>query len=218
MSKPVAVIKVGGDILLDESQWRGLADNLSDLHRQGWHCVLLHGGGPQVNELQRKLGMTPNKVAGRRITSEQDLLCVIQAIAGQVNVELTNALQQYDLPVIGTHGASGVITASKRPPVAVTGVDGLVDFGSVGDVQAINSRLLRKLLNCDLIPVIATLARDEEGALFNINADTTVVAIAKSLQADLLCMVTGVGGIFADINDSDSLIQSIDRAKARTFA
>lgn len=214
MSKPIAVIKVGGDVLLEESQWRGLAENLSDLYKQGWHCVVLHGGGPQVNELQHKLGMTPNKVAGRRITSDQDLLCVIQAIAGQVNVELTNALQQYDLPVLGLHGATGLIKARKRPPIAVSGIDGLVDFGSVGDVQHINTVLLTQLLDCDLIPVIATLARDDNGSIFNINADTTVVAIAKALQADVLCMVTAVGGIYADINDPDSLLQSINATTA----
>ncbi len=214
LSHPIAVIKVGGDVLLDESQWRGLAENVSYLHSQGWHCVLLHGGGPQVNALQEKIGLTPNKVAGRRITSPDDLLCVMQAIAGQVNVELTNCLQLAGLPVVGTHGASGIITAKRRPPIEVSGVDGLVDFGLVGDVQSINEQYLQNLLSHQLIPVIATLARDDDGVIYNINADTTAVAIAKALQADILCLVTAIGGIYADIADPGSLITTINDAKA----
>ena len=214
MNKPIAVIKVGGDVMLAEPQWRGLAENITYLHNNGWQCVILHGGGPQVNELQQRLGLTPKKAAGRRITSPDDLLCVIQAIAGQVNVELTNRLQLWNLPVLGLHGASGIITARKRPPITVSGVDGLVDFGAVGDVTEINRQRLSELLDLGLIPVIATLARDEFGSLYNINADTTVVAIAKALQANVLCMVTAIGGIYADINDPQSLINPVDKEKA----
>ncbi len=205
-----AVIKVGGDVLLSEPQWRGLAENIQYIHRAGWQCVILHGGGPQVNSLQEQIGLTPNKVAGRRITSERDLVCVMQAIAGQVNVELCNRLQQWHLPVIGTHGASGLISATKRPPMLVSGIEKPVDFGLVGDVDAINTEQLLALLSAGLIPVIATLARDEQANIYNINADTTVVAIARALQADILCMVTAVGGIYRDIEDPESLITTIN--------
>lgn len=209
-----AIFKVGGDILLSEPQWRGLGASLSYLHKLGWRCVVLHGGGPQVNLLQTSLGITPNKVAGRRITSEEDLLQVKQAIVGEVNVKLCNYLQLYNLSVLGTHGATGLIRASKRPPIEVSGVDGLVDFGSVGDVNQINTTLLDLLLDANFIPVIATLARNNTGDIFNINADTTAVAIARAMKADLLAMVTGIGGIYRDIDDADSLIKTIDAGTA----
>lgn len=210
----IAVIKVGGDVLLSEPQWRGLAENLRDIHTAGWQCVILHGGGPQVNQLQEQIGLTPNKVAGRRITSERDLLCVMQAIAGQVNVELCNRLQQWQLPVIGTHGASGIVSATKRPPMVVASHEEPIDFGSVGDVKTINHELLHSLLNAGLIPVIATLARDDEGHLYNINADTTVVAIARELQADLLCMVTAVGGIYENLDRPETLYPTVNESIA----
>jgi acetylglutamate kinase len=209
-----AIFKVGGDILLAEHQWRGLGANLAYLHKQGWRCVVLHGGGPQVNSLQESLGIKPNKIAGRRITTEQDLLQVKQAIVGEVNVQLCNYLQLYNLSVLGTHGATGIIRASKRPPIPVSGVEGLVDFGSVGDVNQINTTVLDLLLDANFIPVIATLGRNNAGDIFNINADTTAVAIARAMNADLLCMVTGVGGIYTDLNDPGSLINPIDERRA----
>lgn len=213
MSKRV-LIKVGGDVLLDEAQFNGLVANIKSLHDEGWQIILLHGGGPQVNQLLTKLQIMPKKVSGRRITSQDDLRHVIHAIAGEVNVELTNLLLTAGLPALGIHGASDIVQATKRPPVKVTGVEGLVDFGAVGDVQSVNEQLLSNLLDIDIIPVIATLARDTEGNIYNINADTTAVAIAEAMQADLLVMVTAIGGIYRDINDPDSRINEIDRTHA----
>lgn len=207
----IAVIKVGGDVLLSQPQWRGLAENISYIHQTGWQCIVLHGGGPQVNVLQQQLGLIPNKIAGRRVTSQRDLMCVMQAIAGQVNVELCNRLQQSQLPVIGTHGASGIIQANKRPPMKVPGQESLIDFGLVGDVESINAAHIRSLLQTGAIPVIATLARDNEGNVYNINADTTVVAIARELQADLLCMVTAVGGIYKDLDKPETLLDIVNQ-------
>ena len=208
------VIKVGGDVLLDDAQAQGLVANIKSLHQAGYQIILLHGGGPQVNKLLTKLQITPKKVSGRRITSQSDLLHVIHAIAGEANVQLTNLLLTENLPALGIHGASDIIHATKRPPVKVTGVEELVDFGAVGDVESINTELLTKLLAIDIIPVIATLARDSAGNIYNINADTTAVAIARALKVDLLIMVTAIGGIYRDLNDPTSLIQKIDRTMA----
>lgn len=215
MSK-IAVIKVGGDVLLDEAESRGLASNIKDLRDHGWSIVVLHGGGPQVNRLQQCHGLVANKVAGRRITSEKDLLVVKQAIAGEVNVDLVAILATLDLPAFGCHGASGgLIKAKKRPPIIVTGGgDKPIDFGEVGDVTEIDSELIIGLLALDLIPVIATLGISDEGRIFNINADTTVVQIAKALQAKLLLLTTQVGGVFADLSDPSSRIDQVNRVQA----
>lgn len=213
----IAVIKVGGDVLLDPQESSGLAANIHELRTSGWSIVVLHGGGPQVNRLQTCHGLVANKVAGRRITSEQDLLVVKQAIAGEVNVNLVAELAKVGLPAFGCHGASaGLIKATKRPPVIVTGGgDKPIDFGEVGDVININARLLSGLLDLDLIPVIATLGISEEGRIFNINADTTVVQIAKSLKANLLLLTTQVGGVFIDLNDPSSRINQVNREQAK---
>jgi len=215
--KKLAVIKVGGDVLLYASEREGLASNIKDLHQAGWSIILLHGGGPQVNQLQSIYGLKPNKVAGRRITSEQDLQVVKQAIAGEVNVDLVAQLVKLGLPALGCHGASaGIIQAVKRPPMMVTGGgDSPIDFGQVGDVVAINKSCLQGLLQLELIPVIATLGISAQGDIYNINADTTVAKIAQQMQADLLLLTTQVGGVFVDLEQPQSRIKSINPQQAK---
>lgn len=215
--RKIAVIKVGGDVLLDPEESSGLADNIKQLRLNGWSLVVLHGGGPQVNRLQTCHGLTANKVAGRRITSIQDLLVVKQAIAGEVNVNLVSELSKVGLPAFGCHGASaGLIKAEKRPPVIITGGgDKPIDFGEVGDVTGINSKLLEGLLDLDVIPVIATLGVSDKGRIFNINADTTVVQIAKSLKAKLLLLTTQVGGVFKDLKQPESRITQVNQQQVR---
>lgn len=217
MTNKIAVIKVGGDVLLDQAEREGLAQNINDIRSKGWQIVLLHGGGPQVNALQEKHGLVPNKVAGRRITSADDLVVVKQAIAGEVNVNLTSALIKAGLPAFGCHGASGsLIQANKRPPVVVTGAGPEpIDFGEVGDVCGINSKLLKGLLDLDVIPVIATLGVAGDGRIFNINADTTVVQIARELKADLLLLTTAVGAVFEDLKRPETRIKEVNRAQAK---
>lgn len=203
-------------MLLKAADRQNLANNIGDLHAAGWHCVILHGGGPQVNTLQSLHGLVPNKVAGRRVTGEADLKVVKQALCGEVNVDLVAALVAAGLPAFGCHGASGMlIRAHKRPPIKVTGMgEQLIDFGEVGDVDEINHELLLALLEAGQIPVIASLGVSEAGRVFNINADTTVAAIARALKADLLLLSTMVGGIFRDINDPNSRISEISPSLA----
>ncbi len=215
--RPIAVVKVGGDVLQGEIERNGIAANVKDLVDAGWRVVLLHGGGPQVNELQEKHGLVPNKVAGRRITSQADLLVVKQAICGEVNVSLAQELQQVGINAFACNGASGkLITASKRPPRVMSGAgDQPIDFGEVGDVVNVNADLLNNLTELGLVPVIATLGVEENsGRIFNINADTTVVQIAKALQADLLLLTTAVGAIYRDLDQPETRISQINVQQA----
>ena len=208
-NKPVAVIKVGGDMLLNHSDRHAFAVNVKDLVQAGWRCVVLHGGGPQLTALQALHGLVSNKVDGRRITNLADLKVVKQALCGEVNVDLVSALIRQGLSAFGCHGASGkMIQAVKRPPVDM-GEHGLVDFGEVGNVVTINKTLIETLLTADLVPVIASLGVGDCGRIFNINADNTVSAIACALKPDLLILSTKIGGIYRDINDPESLISSI---------
>jgi acetylglutamate kinase len=214
------VIKVGGDVLLDDDERRGLADNVRDLVERDYAVVLLHGGGPQVSRLQERLGITPNKVGGRRITSPEDLVVVEQAICGEVNVQLCAALLEGGVAAFGCHGASGrLIRARKRPPRVVSGAgEEPVDFGEVGDVDSIGTGVLHTLLAAGLVPVIATLGVTSAGGrVFNINADTTSVRLAQSLDAAALLLVTKVGGIFRDLDDPDSRIADVTADEARAL-
>ncbi|GGZ98609.1 acetylglutamate kinase [Arenicella chitinivorans] len=212
-----AVIKVGGDMLATPEDRRALAQNVGDLIRAGWRCVILHGGGPQLNRLQTVYGLTPNKVEGRRITSAEDLQVVKQALCGEVNVDLVASLLAGGVPAFGCHGASGqLIQAQKRPPMDF-GARGIIDLGEVGDVTDVNVHAIECLLNGGFVPVIASLGVDVDGRVFNINADTTVAAIARAMQADLLLLSTRVGGVFADITDPASRIKSMTAAESEAL-
>lgn len=213
----LAVIKVGGDILLDEIQRSGLAKNIIGLLNENWRVVVLHGGGPQLSAMQSRCGIEPRKVAGRRITSQEDLVLVKQVLCGQVNVDLVSLMHAHGVNAFGCHGASGkLIQANKRPPIKVSGGGAEpIDFGEVGDVTLINTELLSSLLSADLVPVIASLGINANGDVFNINADTTVVQIARQMSAELLVFVTGIGGIFHDIKDPASRFTELDETTAR---
>ncbi len=217
-NKPVAVVKVGGDVLQGQTERDGIAANVKDLVDAGWNVIVLHGGGPQTNALQEKHGLVPNKVAGRRITSEADLLVVKQAICGEVNVSLAQELQNVGVNAFACNGASGkLITAVKRPPRVMSGAgDKPIDFGEVGDVTGINTNVINTLLSADLVPVIATLGVEaESGRVFNINADTTVVQIARALKADLLLLTTAVGAIYHDLDNPETRVAKINAEQAR---
>jgi acetylglutamate kinase len=217
---PVAVVKVGGDVLLGQVERDGIAANVKDLVDNGWRVVLLHGGGPQTNRLQEKHGLTANKVAGRRITSEADLVVVKQAICGEVNVDLMQTLQAVGINAFGCNGASGkMVTAVKRPPTVVSGGPAEpVDFGEVGDVVSVNAKLINGLTDLGVVPVIATLGVEaDSGRVYNINADTTVVQIAKALKADLLLLTTAVGAIYRDLSQPETRISKVNVEQAQAL-
>lgn len=218
-SRSLAVIKVGGDILLDEIQRSGLAKNIIGLLNENWRVVVLHGGGPQLSAMQSRCGIEPRKVAGRRVTSQEDLVLVKQVLCGQVNVDLVSLMQAHGVNAFGCHGASGkLIQANKRPPIKVSGGGSEpIDFGQVGDVTLINTELLHSLLSADLVPVIASLGINANGDVFNINADTTVVQIARQMSAELLVFVTSIGGIFQDVKDPASRFTELDETTARRY-
>ncbi len=216
----LAVVKVGGDVVQSAAQLRGLGANIKELVDDDWDVIVLHGGGPQTTALQERLGMKAVKIGGRRVTSKDDLVVVTQAVCGEVNVALTCALLGAGVRGFGCHGASGgLIEADKRPPTVVPshGPDP-VDFGEVGDVLTVDEVLLRGLLHLGVVPVIATLGVSSlEGRAFNINADTVAVEIARTLQAELLLLVTAVGGVFTTLGDASTRIGTLTAARARAL-
>lgn len=212
----IVVVKVGGDVLLSEPQRTGLAKNVRQLVDDGHNVVIIHGGGPQVTALQEKVGLVAKKVNGRRITSAADLVVVEQAICGEVNVGLVSTLLEAGVRAFGTHGASaGLFLATKRPPQLVNG--DAVDYGEVGDVKSVNADLVRGLCGLGVVPVIGTLGADERGRVFNINADTTAVQLARALKADVLLLVTAVGGVFKDLQDPSTRLGTLTPPQARAL-
>lgn len=218
MVAPIALVKVGGDVVEDADHLAGLADNLVSLQAAGYRVVVVHGGGPQVTALQTSLGQTAVKVAGQRVTSSADLYAVTACLAGVVNVTLCAALVKAGVRAFGCHGASGaMIAAGKRPPVDVRG-HGVVDYGEVGDVSHVDTRALHALLDAGCVPVVATLGIEPStGRVLNINGDTAAAAVASALPATLVVLVTAVGGVFKDRHDPSTRLSSLTVAEAKAL-
>lgn len=212
------VIKVGGE-LLAAGEAPALARDVRDLVEQGTRIAIVHGGGPQATELQKRLGQAPKLVSGRRVTDEATLEVVKMVVAGRVNVDLCGALTGAGVRAVGLHGAgAGLIRATRRPPRIVPGGgDRPVDFGLVGDVAGLNLALLDLLRGGGYVPVIACLGADAAGGALNINADTVARELAVALHAEALLMVTGVPGVLRDPADPSSRIPWLTAAEARAM-
>ena len=211
----VFVIKVGGEVFADPELATALIEQVGILHQVGIRTVLIHGGGPQSTQLASDLGLDTKFVEGRRVTDGESLNVATMILNGQINTRILAACRDLQIPAVGISGVdAGLIRAHKRPPVA--GKDGeSVDYGFVGDIDAVDADILQKQLDNGLMPVVSPLSCDESGTLLNINADTVAAAIAAELDAEKLILVTGATGILEDVSDPTSLISYIDRKHLR---
>lgn len=204
------VVKLGGETIADEARFRGLIEQVDALHQVGIRVVLVHGGGPQSTALATALGIPTRMVDGRRVTDEKNLEVSIMTLNGQLNTRLLGMCRAFGLPAVGLSGIdAGLVRARKRPPVASS--DGeQVDFGWVGDIQAVEPAILSSLLEKGFLPVLSSLGADESGQILNINADTVAAAVAVALDAEKLILVTGAPGILEKLEDPRSLISYTD--------
>jgi len=180
----------------------------------------VHGGGPQADILAAKLGHAVRKVAGRRVTDDDALEIAKMVYGGSINLEILAALVRHGARPVGLSGVdANMITVTRRPPVmmrdSATGTEAMVDFGHVGDIERVDTSLLGLLLDKGYVPVVASLAADRQGNIYNVNADTIAQAIAVALQADRLVLVTNVPGIMLDPSDPGTLIQRCDTSRLR---
>jgi acetylglutamate kinase len=220
---PTAMIKLGGEVVADRPALAAMMADVRTLVTAGWRVVVCHGGGPQANALQERLGVPTVKVGGRRVTDEATLQIVKQVLAGEVSVDLVAAAVAAGVPAVGLSGVScGVVTAHRRPPVKVSGGgDAPVDFGLVGDVAEIRTGLVEHLWAGGYVPVLSTLGIDDGPAgapawqVYNINADTVASAVAAALRVDHLFLVTGIGGVLRDKDDPTTRIPVLRASEAR---
>lgn len=212
----LTAIKLGGEILRSPTLAALCADVAASVDATH-HVVMIHGGGPQVSELQRQLGQEPNVVAGRRITDAATLEVIKMTVAGQLNVDLCSALLAAGARPVGLNGASSLaIRANKRPPRVVSGGgDAPIDFGFVGDVLGVNVELLTLLFKAGYVPVLACVGADASGQVYNINADIVANQSAKHLGADRLVLVTSAPGVLRDASDPSTRISTLTIAQAR---
>lgn len=215
------VIKVGGEIAANQAALDSLAQDISLLTHVNIRIVLVHGGGPQATHLSRKLGLEPKLVQGRRVTDEETLAVAKMVFAGQVNVDILSALRLHGVRAVGLSGVDGdILHARRRPPTEMhddaTGETRVVDFGHVGDVTGVDVHLLTLLVENGYVPVISSLAGDDEGNTLNVNADTVASILARGMHASKLITLTGVPGLLRDPADPESVIErmTIEEAQA----
>jgi acetylglutamate kinase len=205
------VVKAGGGVFGDAANTRALVEQISILHHFGVRVVLVHGGGPQLTELSAALGVPTRMVEGRRITDPQTIDVMAMVLNGLINTRVLAMCRDLNIEAVGISGVdAGLVRAHKRPPVALAANGELVDFGFVGDIDAIDPTVLRKLLDNGLMPVVSPLSADESGTLLNINADTVAAAIGAALGAEKLILCTGAPGILGSLSDPGSLISYTD--------
>jgi acetylglutamate kinase len=208
----VFVIKAGGAVFADESSTRNLIEQVAILHQVGIKTVLVHGGGPQLDSLQASLGIDTRMVNGRRVTDQSSIDVTAMVLNGLINTRILAICRALDIEAIGLSGVdAGLIRAHRRPPVPVAkGSSETVDYGFVGDIDAVNSAVLEKLLNNGLMPVVSPLSADSNGTLLNINADTVAAAIGGALSAEKLVLCTGAPGILERVDEPTSVISYTD--------
>ena len=203
------VVKLGGAAIAGSDVDRAMAEDILLLRSVGVRCVLVHGGGPQIDEYMRALGKEPEFRDGLRVTDAETLEIVRMVLVGKINRDLVAAINReaLDEPVaVGVAGEDGgLLTAVQRDPA----------LGFVGDVVKVNASLLHQLLDDGLAPVVSTVGADENGQPFNINADDAAMAIAVAMEAEKIVYLTAAPGLLRDVKDEASLIQRLSSAELR---
>ncbi len=213
------VVKLSGKVTENQENLTSLAEELALLHQVGIRICVVHGGGKQLSELAKKLGIEQTIIEGRRVTDDATLEMAKMIFAGKINTDILAALRQRSIEAVGLSGVDGnIVHAERRPPKEIlnreTGVRDKIDFGHVGDVVQINSRLLTVLLDHGYLPVISSLGADDEGMVFNINADTIAAEIAVQLQAEKLILLSDVDGIYLTAGDPETKLSRLTAAQA----
>jgi len=169
----------------------------------------VHGGGPQLDQMQRSLGIEPRMVKGRRVTDAQSIDVTTMVLNGLINTRILATCRELGIDAIGVSGVdAGLVRAERRAPVNVDGET--VDYGFVGDVVGVDVSVLLKQLDAGLMPVVSPLSSDAAGCVLNINADTVAARIGAALGAEKLILCTGAPGILEDVSDPSSLVSYTD--------
>lgn len=200
------VIKYGGNAMNDEAVTTTILQDIAALKIVGVNPILVHGGGPEINKLLSRLGIKPQFKNGMRVTDAATMEVAQMILCGKINKNVVGELNSMGVKAIGLCGKdSQLIKAEKLDS----------DLGYVGKITEINSKLLEILARDEFIPVIASIATDEQGNSYNVNADVAAAAIGAAMHAEKLMFLSDIDGIMADKDDSQSLIDRISVAELK---
>ncbi len=196
----IVVVKYGGNAMINEELKQQVMEDLVLLHLIGVKVILVHGGGPEINDLMKRLGKVPEFVDGLRVTDKETVDIVQMVLAGKVNKTLVNLLEKKGAHAIGLSGMDGRLIEAKIKDERL---------GFVGEITKVHVRPILDLLEKNYIPVISTIGCDKQGNAYNINGDTAAAFIAGALGAERLIMMTDIAGVLRDKDDPSTLIPEI---------
>lgn len=203
------VIKYGGSVMAEGPAAQSILSDIALMRTVGIQPILVHGGGPEINQTLQQLGKQPQFISGLRVTDDDTMAVVDMVLVGQVNKRIVAQLQMLGVPAVGVCGKdSHLLHVQKKQHEGP-------DLGWVGSVQQVNPKLIHVLLESGMIPVIASVGMDGQGQSYNINADEVAVAIAQAMQAEKLVYLTDVPGVLADARNPESVFStlSVDEAE-----
>ena len=203
----IVVVKYGGNAMTDDALKAAFAADMVFLRTVGLHPVVVHGGGPQISAMLKRLGIPGEFAGGFRITTPETLDVVRMVLVGQVGRELVNLINAHGPLAVGMSGEDAQLFTAARRGVEINGET--VDLGLVGDVVAVNPAAILDLIAAGRIPVVSTVAPDVDGVVHNVNADTAAAALAVALQAAKLVVLTDIEGLYADWPDRGSLLSTV---------
>jgi len=197
----IVVIKYGGNAMVSEKLKQQVMGDIVLLQLIGVKVVLVHGGGPEISELMKKLGKKAEFVDGLRVTDKETVDIVQMVLAGKVNKSLVTLLQQKGGHAMGISGMDGMLLEAKMKDERL---------GYVGEVTRVRSRPITDLLEKGYIPVVSTVAGDLDGNAYNVNGDTAAACIAGALGAERMILMTDIAGVLMDKDDPDTLIHKLN--------
>ena len=204
----IVVVKYGGNAMINEQLKQQVMEDITLLWLIGVKVVLVHGGGPEINETMSRLGKQAKFVDGLRVTDKETVDIVQMVLAGKINKTLVNLIQMKGGHAVGLSGIDGGIIEATMKNQAL---------GYVGQITKVRTQPITDLLEKNYIPVISTVASDRQGNVYNINGDTAAAFIAGALGAERLIMMTDIAGILKDRNDPSTLIPRITVREARAL-
>ena len=211
----IVVVKYGGNAMTDDVLRCAFAADMAFLRNCGIHPVVVHGGGPQISTMLKRLNIPGDFKGGFRVTTPEVLDVARMVLFGQVGRELVNMINAHGPYAVGITGEDAQLFTAVRRKVTVDGVT--TDIGLVGDVDNVNTAALLDLIAARRIPVVSTLAPDIAGVVHNINADTAAAALAEALGAEKLLILTDVEGLYTQWPDRESLVSEIDTVALTTL-
>ena len=209
------VVKYGGNAMVSDELKKAFVEDIVFLRRCGIRPVVVHGGGPQINDMLSRLGIASEFKGGLRVTTPEAMEVVRMVLVGQVGRELVGLLNAHGPLAVGMSGEDGGLFTARRRGTVVDGEE--VDLGLVGEVASVNTDAISDLIEAGRIPVVASVSPDVSGAVHNLNADTAAAALAAALGADRLIMLTDVEGLYADWPNKDQIIAAITTTELRAL-